>query len=58
MMKKEDLHLRSQLIDKVKRVVIKTGTGVLTKLHAFRPMSIYELTTTKFIVYGEGQIRS
>lgn len=28
-----------------------------TKLHAFGPMSIYELTTTKFIVYGEGQIR-
>jgi len=30
MMKKEDLLLRSQIIDKVKRVVIKTGTGVLT----------------------------
>ena len=28
-----------------------------TKLHAFGPMSIYELTTTKFIVYGDGQIR-
>jgi glutamate-5-semialdehyde dehydrogenase len=28
-----------------------------TKLHAFGPMGLEELTTTKFIVYGEGQIR-
>lgn len=28
-----------------------------TKLHAFGPMGVEELTTTKFIVYGEGQIR-
>ena len=28
-----------------------------TKLHAFGPMGLKELTTTKFIVYGEGQIR-
>ncbi len=28
-----------------------------TKLHAFGPMGLQELTTTKFIVYGEGQIR-
>lgn len=29
-----------------------------TKLHAFGPMGLEELTTTKFIVYGDGQIRS
>ncbi len=28
-----------------------------SKLHAFGPMSLEELTTTKFIVYGQGQIR-
>lgn len=29
-----------------------------SKLHAFGPMGLTELTTTKFIVYGDGQIRS
>jgi len=29
-----------------------------TKLHAFGPMGLEELTTTKFIIYGDGQIRS
>ena len=28
-----------------------------SKLHAFGPMSLEELTTTKFIVYGNGQVR-
>jgi glutamate-5-semialdehyde dehydrogenase len=28
-----------------------------TKLHAYGPMGLEELTTTKFIVYGDGQIR-
>ena len=28
-----------------------------TKLHAFGPMGLEELTTTKFVVHGEGQIR-
>jgi glutamate-5-semialdehyde dehydrogenase len=28
-----------------------------SKLHAFGPMGLEELTTTKFIVYGDGQIR-
>jgi glutamate-5-semialdehyde dehydrogenase len=33
--------------------------GISTsKLHAFGPMGLEELTTTKFIVYGDGQIRS
>jgi glutamate-5-semialdehyde dehydrogenase len=33
--------------------------GISTaKLHAFGPMGLEELTTSKFIVYGEGQIRS
>lgn len=33
--------------------------GISTsKLHAFGPMGLEELTTTKFIVYGEGQIRA
>lgn len=32
--------------------------GISTsKLHAFGPMSLEELTTTKFIVYGSGQVR-
>ena len=32
--------------------------GISTsKLHAFGPMGLEELTTTKFIVYGEGQVR-
>jgi len=32
--------------------------GISTsKLHAFGPMGIEELTTTKFIVFGDGQIR-
>ncbi len=32
--------------------------GISTsKLHAFGPMGVNELTTTKFIVFGEGQIR-
>ena len=29
-----------------------------TKLHAYWPMGLKELTTQKFIVYGEGQVRS
>jgi glutamate-5-semialdehyde dehydrogenase len=29
-----------------------------TKLHAFGPMGLEELTTTKFVVRGEGQIRN
>jgi glutamate-5-semialdehyde dehydrogenase len=28
-----------------------------TKLHAFGPMGLEELTTSKFIIYGEGQVR-
>ncbi len=28
-----------------------------SKLHAFGPMGLEELTTTKFIVYGDGQVR-
>jgi glutamate-5-semialdehyde dehydrogenase len=33
--------------------------GISTsKLHAFGPMGLEELTTTKFIVYGDGQTRS
>ena len=33
--------------------------GISTsKLHAFGPMGLNELTTTKFIVFGQGQIRS
>jgi glutamate-5-semialdehyde dehydrogenase len=29
-----------------------------TKIHAFGPMGLDELTTTKFIVHGDGQIRT
>jgi len=29
-----------------------------TKLHAFGPMGVEDLTTSKFIVYGSGQIRT
>lgn len=33
--------------------------GISTsKLHAFGPMGVQELTTTKFVVFGEGQIRT
>ncbi|MBW2086046.1 MAG: glutamate-5-semialdehyde dehydrogenase [Deltaproteobacteria bacterium] len=33
--------------------------GISTsKLHAFGPMGLNELTTTKFVVFGEGQIRT
>jgi len=33
--------------------------GISTsKLHAFGPMGVEELTTTKFVVFGNGQIRS
>jgi glutamate-5-semialdehyde dehydrogenase len=33
--------------------------GISTsKLHAFGPMGIEELTTTKFVVFGDGQIRT
>ena len=32
--------------------------GISTsKLHAYGPMGLVELTTTKWIVYGEGQVR-
>jgi glutamate-5-semialdehyde dehydrogenase len=32
--------------------------GISTcKLHSFGPMGLEELTTTKFIVYGDGQVR-
>lgn len=29
-----------------------------TKLHAFGPMGLEELTTTKFVIYGNGQVRT
>jgi len=29
-----------------------------TKLHAYGPMGLEELTTTKFIIYGNGQVRT
>ena len=29
-----------------------------TKLHAFGPMGLEELTVTKFIAFGEGQLRT
>jgi glutamate-5-semialdehyde dehydrogenase len=29
-----------------------------TKLHAYGPMGLKELTTRKFIVYGDGQVRT
>lgn len=29
-----------------------------TKLHSFGPMGLEDLTTTKFIVYGDGQVRN
>ena len=33
--------------------------GISTsKLHAFGPMGLEELTTTKFVVFGEGQVRN
>ena len=33
--------------------------GISTqKLHARGPMSLRELTTTKFVIYGDGQVRS
>ncbi len=33
--------------------------GISTsKLHAFGPMGVEELTTTKFVVFGDGQVRS
>jgi len=33
--------------------------GISTsKLHAFGPMGVEELTTTKFAVFGDGQVRS
>jgi len=33
--------------------------GISTsKLHAFGPMGVEELTTTKFVVLGDGQIRT
>jgi glutamate-5-semialdehyde dehydrogenase len=33
--------------------------GISTsKLHAYGPMGLEELTTTKFIVYGSGQVRT
>lgn len=33
--------------------------GIKTsKLHGFEPMGLEELTATKFIVYGQGQIRN
>ena len=28
-----------------------------TKLHSFGPMGVEDLTTTKFVIYGEGQVR-
>ena len=32
--------------------------GISTsKIHAFGPMGLEELTTTKFVVFGDGQIR-
>jgi glutamate-5-semialdehyde dehydrogenase len=32
--------------------------GISTSiLHAFGPMGVEELTTTKFVVFGNGQIR-
>ena len=29
-----------------------------TKLHAFGPMGLRELTTYKYVVWGEGQVRT
>jgi glutamate-5-semialdehyde dehydrogenase len=33
--------------------------GISTsKLHAYGPMGLEELTTTKFVVFGDGQVRT
>ena len=42
-----------------KQLGLGAEIGITTsKLHAFGPMGLEELTTTKFIVYGEGQVRT
>jgi glutamate-5-semialdehyde dehydrogenase (EC 1.2.1.41) len=34
------------------------GIGISTsKIHAYGPMGVKELTSLKFIVFGEGQVR-
>jgi hypothetical protein len=64
---------RKHLLKPVRRVLVKVGSAVLTagdglnrrvihnltsKLHAFGPMGLEELTTRKFVVYGSGQVRT
>ena len=39
-------------LDVYKRQGISTS-----KLHAYGPMGVQELTTTKFVVFGQGQVR-
>lgn len=48
---------RSDLLRPVRRVVIKVGSSVLTGKNGLNMAVIRDLTTTKFIVYGQGQIR-
>ena len=48
---------RSDLLRSVRRVVIKVGNGVLTGKNGLNMAVIRDLTTTKFIFYGQGQIR-
>jgi glutamate-5-semialdehyde dehydrogenase len=40
------------------RLGLGAEIGISTsKLHAFGPMGLEELTTRKFVLYGEGQLR-
>lgn len=53
---------RKHIFGQARRIVVKIGLGAeigisTSKLHAFGPMGLEELTTTKFIAFGNGQIR-
>ena len=52
----KDVKTNRHFCTKKKQSSAKKGIST-SKLHAYGPMGVQELTTTKFVVFGQGQVR-